>query len=289
MKTYHEIEGDGGSRVIEQVTDLHARIAERLSGVRHRLAVGSGKGGVGKSTLTLQLAAAMAARGWQVGILDADMNGPSQARLAGLMGQSPLPGATGAVLPRTRNGIRVLSLGSLIAEPQTLDFDNVAPNESHTWRATRERSLLLDLVAGVEWGALDVLLLDLPPGAERTLQYAEFLGAATAFLLVTLPSDLSRGVVARSVRALEGTPNRVLGYVENMAGYACEGCDTVRPLFPETDTVELSVPRLGRVPFSPALAALCDRGLDSGDLAGTPAARAVDEIAVRVMTLLEVP
>ena len=289
MKTYHDVPGDGGSRVLEQVGDLQQRIADRLSGVRHRLAIGSGKGGVGKSTLTLQLAVALRARGWEVGILDADLNGPSQARLAGLMGQAPLPGPNGAVLPRTKSGIRVLSLGGVLAEPETLDFDNVAPNESHTWRATRERALLLDLVAGVDWGRLDVLLLDLPPGAERTVQYAEFLGASTAFLLVTLPSELSRGVVARSVRALEQTENRVLGYVENMAGYWCAPCGEVRPLFGGGADSPLSLPCLGRVPFDPALAEASDRGVDAKTLDDSPAAAAVGEVAGRVMTLLEAP
>lgn len=289
MKSYHDVPGDGGSRVLDQVIDLQERITSRLSGVRHRLAIGSGKGGVGKSTLTLQLAVALRARGWEVGILDADLNGPSQARLAGLLGQSPLPGPQGAVLPRTKSGIRVLSLGGVLQEPENLDFDNVAPNESHTWRATRERTLLLDLVAGVDWGRLDVLLLDLPPGAERTVQYAEFLGASTAFLLVTLPSELSRGVVARSVRALERTENRVLGYVENMAGYWCAPCGSVQPLFGEGSDSSLSLPCLGRVPFDPALAKASDRGLDAADLDGSPATAAVREVAGRVMSLLEAP
>lgn len=288
MKTYHDVPGDGGSRVVEQVVDLQQRIASRLSGVRHRLAVASGKGGVGKSTLTLQLASALRALGFEVGILDADLNGPSQARLAGLMGQAPLPGRNGALLPRTKSGIRVLSLGGVLAEPETLDFDNVAPDESHTWRATRERALLLDLVAGVDWGRLDVLLLDLPPGAERTVQYAEFLGKDTAFLLVTLPSELSRGVVARSARALERTDNRVLGYVENMAGYWCAACGTVRPLFGPGTALE-SLDCLGRVPFDPALAALCDAGIDSAPLGDSPAALALREVAGRVMALLEAP
>jgi ATP-binding protein involved in chromosome partitioning len=296
MKTYHDVPGDGGSRVLEQVGDLRQRIADRLSGVRHRLAIGSGKGGVGKSTLTLQLAVALRAQGWEVGILDADLNGPSQARLAGLMGQGPLPGPNGALLPRTASGIRVLSLGGVLAEPQTLDFDNVAPDESHTWRATRERALLLDLVAGVDWGRLDVLLLDLPPGAERTVQYAEFLGPETAFLLVTLPSELSRGVVARSARALARTENRVLGYVENMSGYWCAPCGALRPLFgDDTSSVHteadggLALPCLGRVPFDPALAALCDRGIDSVTGGDSPSVGAVRSVAARVLNLLETP
>jgi ATP-binding protein involved in chromosome partitioning len=267
VKSYHDLEGDGGSRVLEQVLDLQARIAERLSGVRHRLAVASGKGGVGKSTLTLQLATALRARGLSVAILDADLNGPCQARLARVSGQSPLPGPGGMSLPKSPEGIGVLSLGSLLPEREDLVFESVAPGDSHTWRAIRERTLLLELLAGVDWGRLDVLLLDLPPGAERTVQAAELLGPETAFVLVTLPAELSRAVVARSAAALLRTPNRVLGYVENMTG-----------LFPPGDAQEIGVPCLGKVPFDPALAA---------EQPASTATEALRELAGRIHELLE--
>jgi ATP-binding protein involved in chromosome partitioning len=289
MKSYHDIPGDGGSRVLDQVVERHARMARALAGVRHRLAIGSGKGGVGKSTLTLQLAAAFAARGLQVAVLDADLNGPSQARLAGLAGRPLLPGAAGAVLPRTASGIRVLSLGSVLAEPQPLEFDTVSATDAHTWRATRERTLLEDLVAGTDWGAIDVLLVDLPPGPERTQQFAEFLGPPAAFLLVTVPSDLSRGVVARSAQALAS--RRVLGYVENMVGYWCADCGSVKPLFPSSGgtggAVDIGVPCLARVPFDPALAALCDAGIDSAPSGRSGATDAIAALAARLTDLLE--
>jgi ATP-binding protein involved in chromosome partitioning len=268
LKSYHDVQGDGGSRVLEQVLDLRQRIAGRLAGVRHRLAIGSGKGGVGKSTLTLQLARGLRARGRSVAILDVDLNGPCQAQLAGLEGVTPLPGPDGLVLPRTSDGVAVLSLGSVLAEREALAFDSVADDESHTWRATRERTLLLDLIAGADWGRLDVLLLDLPPGAERTAQAAELLGPETDFLLVTLPAELARVVVARSATALARLPNRVLGYVENMSG-----------LFPIAGGAELDLPCLGRIPFDPALAA-------PGPAAGAAAA-ALRELAGRVDELLE--
>jgi ATP-binding protein involved in chromosome partitioning len=92
VKSYHDIVGDGGSRILEQVVEQRARIADGLAGVRHLLAVGSGKGGVGKSTLTLHLAGALRARGLRIAILDADFNGPSQARMAGVQGAPLVPG-----------------------------------------------------------------------------------------------------------------------------------------------------------------------------------------------------
>src|SRR5262245_66669071 len=105
MKSYHDIAGDGGSRVLEQVAEQRARSADGLAGVRQLVAVGSGKGGVGKSTLTLQLANVLRARGLRIAILDADLNGPSQARMAGVQGAVFVPGSHKAALPRTPNGI----------------------------------------------------------------------------------------------------------------------------------------------------------------------------------------
>jgi len=156
------------------------------------------------------------------------------------------------------------------------------------WRATREFSAFGDLLAGVGWGALDFLLVDLPPGAERTFQYAEFLGEAAAFVLVTLPSDVSRGVVSRALAAMRRTPNRILGYVENMSGYYCDGCDDVRPLFGATGSVDLGLPRLGAVPFDPELAAACDRGTPLADVR-RPALQAIRAVAAELARLLEVP
>ena len=231
MKGYHDIVGDGGSRILEQVAEQRTRITDGLAGVRHLVAVGSGKGGVGKSTLTLHLAGALRARGLRIAILDADFNGPSQARMAGVQGALFVPGSHKVALPRTRNGIAVFSMGSLIPESEALEFESAAHGESHTWRATREFALLGEILGSFEWGALDLLMFDLPPGAERTVQYADFLGPRTSFLLVTIPSEVSRGVVARSVAALSKGPNRVLGYVENMSGYYCRDCNAIKPLF----------------------------------------------------------
>jgi ATP-binding protein involved in chromosome partitioning len=308
MKSYHDIAGDGGSRILEQVVEQRARITDGLAGVRHLVAVGSGKGGVGKSTLTMHLAGALRARGLRIAILDADFNGPSQARMAGVQealfvpppspkgfGETSPPSPKGfgvasgshkVSLPRTRNGIAVFSMGSLIPESEALDFESVAHGESHTWRATREFALLGEILGSFDWGALDLLIIDLPPGSERTVQYADFLGPRTSFLLVTIPSEVARGVVARSVAALSKGPNRVLGYVENMSGYYCRDCNAVKPLFPSSDSPGLGIPCLGTVPFDPELARHCDRGIPLEDLPGTPVGRALDHVAQQLLDSL---
>jgi ATP-binding protein involved in chromosome partitioning len=296
VKGYYDIVGDGGSRILEQVVEQRSGITDGLAGVRHVVAIGSGKGGVGKSTLTLHLANTLRARGLRLAILDADFNGPSQARMAGVQSALFVPGTRKVALPQTSNGIGVFSMGSVIPESEALDFESAATGESHTWRATREFTLLSDILGSFEWGELDLLLFDLPPGAERTVQYAEFLPRRTSFLLVTIPSEVARGVVARSVAALSKRPSRVLGYVENMSGYYCRDCNAVKPLFPSTRPLrglaqggspELHVACLGSVPFDPELARQCDQGIPLAGGDESPVSVALEQIAQRRLDSLD--
>jgi ATP-binding protein involved in chromosome partitioning len=286
VKRYQDIVGDGGSRVLEQVAEQRTRITDGLAAVRHLVAVGSGKGGVGKSTLTFHLADALRARGLRIAILDADFNGPSQARMAGVQDVLFVPGSDKVALPRTTSGIGVFSMGSLIPESESLNFESAARGESHTWRAMKEFALLGEILGAIEWGTLDLLMFDLPPGAERTVQFADFLGPRTSFVLVTIPSEVARGVVARSVAALSKGPNSVLGYVENMSGYYCRGCNAVKPLFISPRSSILEIPCLGTVPFDPELAEHCDRGMPLTDRIGTPVGRALDDIAQQLLDRL---
>jgi ATP-binding protein involved in chromosome partitioning len=296
VKSYHDIAGDGGSQILEQVAEQRARIADGLARVRHLVAVGSGKGGVGKSTLTLHLAGALRARGLRIAILDADFNGPSQARMAGLQQALFVPGTNKVALPRTGSGIAIFSMGSMIPESEALEFGSVSRGESQTWRATREFALLGDILGSFEWGELDLLMFDLPPGAERTVQYADYLGpfddvaqgrSRTSFVLVTIPSDVSRGVVSRSVAALSTGSHRVLGYIENMSGYYCRDCDAIKPLFASAEPPSMGIPCLGTVPFDPRLARNCDLGLPLADEPESPVSIALDRIAQRFVDSLE--
>jgi ATP-binding protein involved in chromosome partitioning len=290
VKTYRDITGDGGSQIVAQVVAARQSMTRALAGVRHLVAVGSGKGGVGKSTVTIGLARALAAAGQRVAVLDADLNGPTQAQMAGVRGRPWIPGEDGLELPRTAEGLGVLSMGSVLERSAALRFDTVSQGDEQVWRGTRELTVLGQLLAGVRWGELDLLLLDLPPGAERTLQVAQLLGPRAVFVLVTVPSAVAREVVARSLDALTGNgvaappTGRVVGYVENMAGYWCRDCGAVRPLFPAAEA-PLPVPLLGSIPFDPALAAACDSG--AAPPFDSPAGDALRTAAQRLLAALD--
>jgi Mrp family chromosome partitioning ATPase len=217
--------------------------------------------------------------------------------MAGVQGALFVPGSHKVSLPRTSSGIAVFSMGSVIPESEALEFESAAHGESHTWRATREFALLGDVLGSFDWGALDLLMFDLPPGAERTVQYADFLGPRTSFVLVTIPSEVARGVVARSVAALlarrslgEGgskSTNRILGYIENMSGYYCRDCNAIKPLFVSPEDSGLEIPCFGTVPFDPELARHCDLGTPLATSNESPVGRALDHIAQRLLESLE--
>lgn len=254
LKTYADLPGDGGARVLEQVLEQRKRITAALAGVRRVVALGSGKGGVGKSTLTACLAIGLRRAGRRVCVLDADLNGPCMARVLGCVGARALPGEGGLLVPKTAHGIGVLSFGSFLGETEPLEFSSVAAGDSFTWRATKEFTTLAEILEKTDWGEQDILLVDLPPGAERFVQYGEFFGPDASLVMITTPSVLAQEVVQRSLRALEKSGGRMIGYIENMSGYFCADCGAVKPLFKTSPDLRPKAPCLGTVPFDPQLA-----------------------------------
>ncbi len=274
MKRYRDIVGDGGSNIVGQVEAQQARLGARLHDVRAIVAVVSGKGGVGKSSITANLAGAFALAGSRVGVLDADLNGPSMATMLGVRGRTLLVGADGVEPPAGALGIRVMSMDLLLAGDATpLTWDAPTQAEAHTWRGTMEANALREFLADTAWGTLDVLLIDLPPGTDRLATIVGLVPALAGTVIVTIPSEVSRLVVRKSITVARAAPAPVLGVIENMAG-----------IFPGVGAEAMAhdggVPFLGRVPFDPALAAAADRGEPYVAIApGAPAARALAAIA----------
>ncbi|OGA72447.1 MAG: hypothetical protein A3G81_06525 [Betaproteobacteria bacterium RIFCSPLOWO2_12_FULL_65_14] len=274
MKSYREIAGDGGSDVLGQVAERSARLHARMVPIANRLAVMSGKGGVGKSTVTANLAAALAMRGRRVAVLDADLNGPCLARMLGVEGQRLKLGDDGIVPAAGALGVKVVSMDLLLPETgSALAWQAPAARNQFAWRGTLEASALVEFAGDTAWGALDFLLIDLPPGADRFADLQDLLPACDKALVVTIPSGVAALSVRRSVILARRLEARLLGAVENMAGLFGE----------ETPAQALGVPVLGRIPFDPRIAQCADRGVPFvGAHPDTPAARAFSAIADEV-------
>src|SRR5262249_14343780 len=167
-KKYREIVGDGGSNVTAQVGEQQARLRRRLDAVRFVVAVVSGKGGVGKSTVTANLTAAWASAGWRVGVLDADLNGPSMAKMLGVRGQTLAVAGDAVTPPRSAARVSVRSMALLLSsDAEPLHWRAPTQQEAHTWRGTMEAQALREFLADTAWGELDALVIDLPPGTDR--------------------------------------------------------------------------------------------------------------------------
>jgi ATP-binding protein involved in chromosome partitioning len=224
-----------------------------LPGVRHAVAVASGKGGVGKSTVAVNLAAALAASGSRVGLLDADIYGPSIPIMLGLRTAHPEV-AEGKLVPIERFGVRLMSVGFIAGEETPV-----------IWRGPLVGKLVRQFLEDVAWGELDYLIVDLPPGtgdAQLTLTQAAPLAGA---VIVTTPQPVALEDVKRSVRMFEKVNVPVLGIVENMAYFVCSACGTRHELFAHGGGAEAAktfeVPFLGEIPIEPRIREGGDRGV----------------------------
>ncbi|MBI4611225.1 MAG: P-loop NTPase [Candidatus Rokubacteria bacterium] len=292
MKRYGDIVGDGGSGIVGQVEEQLRRLNERLARVRRVLAVISGKGGVGKSSVTANLAAAFAREGLAVGVLDADLNGPSIAKMLGVRGRSLPVVADGVLPPETTQGIRVMSMDLLLPSDETpLTWEAPTQAESHVWRGNMEANALREFLADTAWGSLDLLLVDLPPGADRLTTVAGLVPSLSGAIVVTIPSEVSHLVVKKSVSVARAMNVPVLGLLDNMAGYVCGACGALGPLFQgpggERMAAELGIPFLGAIAFDPRVAVAGDRGVPLvAEFPESPATRAFVAIANRIKAAL---
>jgi len=223
------------------------------------IAISSGKGGVGKSSVTANVAVAMADAGLAVGVVDADIYGPSIPGMLGIPGDKPAMTPDGSVVPAEAHGVKVISMAMLS------DDDKPA-----ILRGPMVAKYLQMFVKQVAWGDLDVLLLDLPPGTgdiQLTLAQAFPL---TGAVVVSTPQDVSLKIARRGLRMMEQVGVPILGVVENMSGFTCPSCGTVTHIFHDGGGAaiadQLGVAFLGKVPLDPAV-------VDSGD-AGAPLVRA---------------
>jgi ATP-binding protein involved in chromosome partitioning len=269
--------------VLEDLELVRERIREKLEGVGQVLAVMSGKGGVGKSALAVHLALGFS-RHAATGLLDADLQSPSTARMLGLRGQ-PLRMRGDSLLPvRGPAGVLVQGMDFFLQGSQPLDWEETA-NEGAALRSLLEDAALADLLGRTEWGELGSLVIDLPPGSDRLPALARLVPRGLCTVVVTLPTEVSLLAVERSIRRAVESRIPIVGLVENMGSVVCPHCGVESKLFQEMSAdakaSEMGVELIARIPFDPLFAAAADAGspLPAAGEEPTPAARAVRDLA----------
>lgn len=282
------VPGVGEVRV--ELTEMSAGERQHLFGVQlavplleegsptRIIAVASGKGGVGKSTVTVNLAAALQKKGFDVGILDCDIYGFSVPRMVGVANKKPTV-IDGKIIPLPAYGMKIMSMGNMVADDQPV-----------VWRGPMLGKILRQFLGEVVWGPLDFLLLDLPPGTgDMALDVAVLIPKA-ALLIVTTPQIVASGVATRAAHMAKKTNQRIIGVVENMSHFACPHCGEETTLFGEGGGKRvaqmLEVPLLGQIPLTLEARTLGDQGIPVALSNDSPAAKSFTALADSVVDQL---
>jgi ATP-binding protein involved in chromosome partitioning len=253
----------------------------RMNKIKHKIAVISGKGGVGKSTVTVNLATAFALHDNHIGILDADIHGPSVPRLLGLSGQQLKVGPPGAFPVIGPLNMKVVSIDFFLQEGLPT-----------IWRGPLKMTAIRQFLSDIVWGELDLLFIDLPPGTgDEPLSIAQLLPEIDGVIIVTMPSELSRVVVKKAITFAERLGMPIIGIVENMSGFVCPHCGEKIDIFQSGGgkklAEETSVPFLGSIPIDPKVSLDSDKGVPFViDKTDSPATKAFIEIVKKVEAYL---
>jgi ATP-binding protein involved in chromosome partitioning len=263
-------------QVSREEASRHPRDAEPLSGVRHVIAVSSGKGGVGKSTISTNLAAALAKAGHRVGLMDADIYGPDIPTMFGAYQKPRME--DDRVIPVEAHGVKLMSLGFLVGE------DTPA-----IWRGPIIMGIVRQFLHQVTWGDLDFLLVDLPPGTgDAQLSLVQLVRVSGA-VMVTTPQDVAVQGVLKGIRMFESVDVPILGLVENMRGFVCPDCEKTHDIFGagggEKLAASLGISFLGAVPLGLAVREEGDRGVPTViGRAASPEGKALQGVAEAVLS-----
>jgi ATP-binding protein involved in chromosome partitioning len=271
-----------GEDFVRRVEELK-QLRERMDRVKHKVAVLSGKGGVGKSLVTVNLAAVLAAEGKRIGILDADLHGPTVPKMLGLKGALLGAGENGIIPPTSPTGIKVASM----------DFLLPSQDSPVIWRGPLKMSAIRQLLSEVEWGDLDYLLIDLPPGTgDEPLTVLQLLPDIDGVVIVTMPNEVSGQVVEKSITFARQLKAPIIGLVENMSYLICPHCGDRIDLFgegvAERVASTMGVPFLGSIPLDPRVAQDSDSGRPFvAENPDSPAAEAFRGIVAEIEKFVE--
>lgn len=287
FRTYNEVDPSETSTLLEQVLGQKQRLAERLSGIGALVAVVSGKGGVGKSAITANLAMALTERGASVGVVDADLNGPSLGRMLGVSRGQLLEGDEGIQPAIGVGGIKVVTM-EFLQEAEDAPLRWKGPQaDTFIWQSVAEAGVLREFLGDLCWGQLDYLLIDLPPGTDKIIRLLELVPTLHQAIVVTTPSAVASSVVARSVTVLSESEVPAVGLVANMTGLELEGREAPIPLFPG-DGVEVLIEQSGidlwaKLPFDPLFGGRTDVGeLTAARVPDSSVRQGFEELSQRV-------
>jgi ATP-binding protein involved in chromosome partitioning len=246
-----------------------------MARIKHKIIIASGKGGVGKSTVTVNLARALQMKGLQVGILDGDITGPDIPKLLGIEEAKLKQGPEG-IEPAQAEGIKVASMALILTSCET----------PVVWRGPMKMAAIKQFIQDVNWGDLDFLLIDLPPGtSDEPLSVVQLIPELAGAIIVTTPQEVALLDSSKAVNMVKAMKLPVLGIVENMSGLICPHCNEGISIFGsgggQRMSAEMNVPFLGAIPMDPTVSALGDRGqtfVQSGTLAGGSFNRIVERL-----------
>ena len=239
----------------KEMDALSRAVCARMGRVKHKIMVASGKGGVGKSTVAVNLARSLHSRGYRVGVLDADITGPSTAMLLGVEGERLSAGPAG-IDPVDSRGVKVISMAFALSDSSS----------AVVWRGPMKMAAIRQFLSDVSWGDLDFLIIDLPPGtSDEPLSVVQLLPDLAGAVIVTTPQEVALLDSRKAVNMVRSMKVPLLGIVENMSGLVCPHCGEVIEIFKtgggRRAAQELGVPFLGAIPLDPEVAPLGDDGV----------------------------
>ena len=245
-----------GDRMTPEQEKEQEAIKKRMARIKNTILVLSGKGGVGKSTVAVNLSVELASNGMRVGILDVDIHGPSIPGMFGLEGKQLLSNGEAIIPVAFTENLSVISIGFLIEDRK----------DAVIWRGPMKYNVIKQFISQVEWGDLDYLVVDCPPGTgDEPLSVAQLVGENASALNVTTPQRVAIDDVRKSITFCQKLNMKLLGVVENMSGFVCPHCGKTVDIFEsgggEMLSKEMKVPFLGRVPIDPNIVRACDEGV----------------------------
>jgi len=254
------------------------KITQNLKKIKYKLIVLSGKGGVGKSTVSANLAYALSTKGYNVGLLDSDLHGPTIPKMLGVENKKPLPSREGINPVVVNPHLKVMSTGFLLSE-----------NDSPViWRGPLKMGVIKQFIGEVNWGTLDYLIVDLPPGTgDEPLSISQLIPNSDGAIIVTTPQDVALVSVRKSINFVKKMGYPIVGIIENMSGFICPHCNKSIDIFKEGGGLKASkdfkVPFLGKIPIDPSI-------VKTGDLGepyliknnGTKAGKAFEKIVMKI-------